>query len=121
VSRALLTGLAVAAASVSLVLGGTASAAPITVKGKVGPGHTISLSIGGKRVTKLKAGVSYRFVVSDRATDHDFRLIGPGLNKMITSEAFVGTKTVVLKLKKGTHRFFCAPHADEMRGSFTAR
>lgn len=119
-SRTLLTGLAAAAAAVSLVLGGTASAAPTTVSGKVGPGHTISLTIGGKRVTKLEAGVAYRFVVSDRASDHDFRIIGRGLNKMITAEAFVGTKTVVLKLKKGTYRFFCAPHADEMRGSFTA-
>ena len=44
---------------------GTASAAPRTVVGTVGPGFTISLKLDGKKVTKLKAGVAYRFVIKD--------------------------------------------------------
>lgn len=83
-----------------------------------GPGHTIGLKLGGKKVTKLKAGTPYRFVVTDRSEDHDFRLIGPGVNRVITGEEFMGKKSVVLKLRPGTYRFFCAPHADSMRGSF---
>jgi hypothetical protein len=31
---------------------------------------------------------------------------------------FVGQKTVVLKLKPGAYSFYCAPHSDDMHGSF---
>ena len=95
------------------------AAAPKVV-GKVGPGHTIGVTIGGKRVKTLKAGTQYRFVVTDRSEDHDFRLVGPGVSKVITSEGFVGTKTAVVTFRKGTYRFFCAPHAEDMRGTFRA-
>jgi plastocyanin len=71
-------------------------------------------------VKKLNAGQAYRFVISDRSSDHDFHLMGPGVMKQITAEEFTGTKAVVLKLRKGTHRFLCSPHSDEMRGSFSA-
>ena len=85
---------------VSLIGGSSAAAAPVKVVGKVGPGYTISVTVGGKKVTKLKAG-AYRFVVSDRSTDHDFHLMGPGVMKTLTTEDFVGTKSVVLKLRRG--------------------
>ena len=100
------------------IVAGSAAAAPVKLVGTVGPGHTIDLRLGGKRVTKLKAGVAYRFVVTDRSEDHDFRLVGPGVSRVITGEEFVGRKSIVLKLRKGAYRFFCAPHADEMRGGF---
>ena len=108
----------VAALSVALV--GAAAAAPAKLTGTVGPGHTIDLRLGGTKVTRLKSGVSYRLVVSDRSEDHDFRLSGPGVNRVVTGEEFVGTKSLVLRLRRGTYRFFCAPHADQMRGSFRA-
>jgi plastocyanin len=106
-------------ATVALVaaLAGAAVAAPTQLTGTVGPGHTIDLRIGGKKVTTLKAG-TYRLVVTDRSEDHDFRLLGPGVNRVVTGEEFVGKRSVVLKLRKGAYRFLCAPHADEMRGSF---
>ena len=103
----LFTLLAAGLAAVVLSVAGVASAAPAKVVGTVGPGHTIKLSMGGKKVTKLKAGVPYRFVVS-------------GVNKVITSVGFVGQKSAVLKLKPGTYRFYCAPHADDMHGGFRA-
>ena len=109
-----------AALVAALVVATVAAAAPAKVVGNVGPGHTIDLRLGGKKVTKLKAGVAYRFVVADRSEDHDFRLVGPGVNRVLTGEEFVGTKSVTLKLKAGAYRFFCAPHADEMRGGFRA-
>ena len=42
------------------------------------------------------------------------------VSKVNTSEGFVGTKTALVTLRKGTYRFFCAPHAEDMHGSFRA-
>jgi plastocyanin len=69
-------------------------------------------------VTKLKAGIAYRFLISDRASIHDFHLIGPGLNRVLTSVDFTGTKSFVLRLKKGSYRFLCDPHSTIMHGAF---
>ena len=70
-------------------------------------------------MTKLKAGRPYRFVISDQANIHDFHLSGPGVDRVITAVDFVGTKSVVLKLKKGSYRFQCDPHSTFMHGSFS--
>jgi plastocyanin len=117
-SRILGVGAAVAVVAFSLLLASTASAAPKTVVGTVGPGFTISLKLEGKKVTKLKAGVPYRFVVKDQSSIHDFHVTGPGVNKVVTGVGFTGTKSVVLKLQKGAYRFVCDPHAASMQGSF---
>jgi plastocyanin len=103
-----------------LVAVGSAGAAPKTVKGSVGPGFTISAKVGGKKATKLRPG-TYRFTVADKSSIHNFRLSGPGYNRAITSVGFKGTKTVTVKLRNGTYRFQCDPHADRMKGSFRVR
>jgi plastocyanin len=113
---AMLVMLAVAA----LVTVGSATAAPKTVNGTVGPGFTISLKLGGKKVTRLKA-TTYAFKVTDKSSIHDFHLSGPGVNKVITGIGFKGTKTVTIKLRKGTYRYRCDPHSSEMHGSFRVR
>jgi plastocyanin len=106
--------------SAALAASSIASAAPAAkvVKGTVGPGFTITLTLSGKKVAKLKAGMRYRFVISDRATIHDFHLRGPSFDRVLTSVDFQGTKSYTLKLKKGTYRFLCDPHASFMHGSF---
>jgi plastocyanin len=111
--------IAVSAAVVAsaMVLIGAAAAAPKTVKGTVGPGFSISLTSGGKKVSTLKPG-SYRFEISDKSAIHDFHLIGPGISKQITSVSYVGKKSLTVKLKKGVYRFVCDPHASVMKGSF---
>ena len=101
----------------TLVLSASAGAAAKVVNGSVGPGFTISLTSGGKRVTSLKAG-TYRFDVSDRSSIHDFHLSGPGVNKVITAVSFQGRRSVTIKLKRGTYRYVCDPHASFMKGSF---
>jgi plastocyanin len=108
------------ATATSLLLPAAAPAAPAlkTIHGSVGPGFTINLTLAGKKVTKLKAGMPYRFTINDRASIHDFHLTGPGLNRTLTSVDFTGTKTVVLKLRKGVYRYLCDPHASLMHGSF---
>jgi len=115
-TRSLLLGAVVAAALAATGSGSAAS--PKTVTGTVGPGFTIGLTMQGKRVTKLKAGTAYRFVIRDLADIHDFHLSGPGLNRVLTSVEFTGTKSFVLRLKKGSYRFRCDPHAGIMHGRF---
>jgi hypothetical protein len=118
-SRTMHIAIAAAAIGLAFALAGLAPAAsaPKTVQGSVGPGFTIGLGLGGKKVAGLKHG-TYRFVINDRSSIHDFHLTGPGLDRIITSVDFTGTKSIVLTLKKGTYRYFCDPHSTVMHGSF---
>jgi len=111
--------LLVAIAAAALAATGSGSAASTkTVNGTVGPGFTIRLTMHGKKVTKLKAATPYRFVISDRSSIHDFHLSGPGLNRVLSSVEETGTKSFVLRLKKGSYRFVCDPHSGFMHGRF---
>ena len=88
--------------------------------GTVGPGFTISLKDAtGKAVKQVKAG-KYTFVIGDKSSIHTFSLKGPGINKTLTSVAFVGSKSVTLTLRTGTYTFYCAVHPTTMRGTFKA-
>jgi plastocyanin len=117
VFRTTLIVLSSALVVTALIAIGTASAATKTVKGTVGPGFTISLTSGGKKVSSLKPG-SYKFEISDKSSSHDFHLNGPGINKVVTGVSFVGKKSLVVTLRKGTYRFVCDPHSSSMKGSF---
>jgi plastocyanin len=101
----------------ALFFSAAATAATPTLTGTVGPGFTITLTQGGKKVTKLKAG-TYTFKISDKSNIHNFHLTGPGVNKK-TSVGGTGSSTWKLTLKKGTYKFVCDPHATIMHGSFT--
>ena len=107
----------IAASALALAGSGSAGAAK-TVKGTVGPGFTIGLSSGGKKVTRLKPHRPYRFVIDDRSSSQDFHLRGPGINRVLSSVEFVGKKSFTLTLKKGSYRFLCDPHASFMHGAF---
>ena len=65
----------------------------------------------------LKRG-TYVIKVSDLATDHNFHLTGPGVNKT-TSVGGTGTTTWNVTLRKGTYKYVCDPHASTMRGTFS--
>jgi plastocyanin len=113
----LLLGVVVAAAA--LAAPGSSSAATVkTVTGAVGPGFTIGLTMSGKKVTKLTAGTAYRFVINDRSSIHNFHLSGRGFSRVLTSVELTGTKSFVLRLKRGSYRFVCDPHSGSMRGGF---
>ena len=105
------------AATVALLAVPAALAATPTLVGTVGPGFTITLTKGGKKVSKLKAG-TYLFKIADKASTHDFHLKGPGIDKK-TSKAAVVNVTWTLTLKKGKYTYVCDPHASIMKGSFT--
>ena len=93
-----------------------ASNATPKLQAAVGPGFTITLKKGGKKVTTLKKG-KYTIVVADKSDIHNFHVRGPGVNKM-TGVAFVGTKSFTVTLKAGRYTFICDPHPTSMKGSF---
>jgi plastocyanin len=94
---------------------------PTKLVGTTGPGFTITLKKAGVKVKTLKPG-KYAITVNDKSTAHNFRLKGPGLNKMITSLAFKGPKTVTVTLKRGLYTYLCDPHASQgMKGTFRVR
>jgi plastocyanin len=105
-----------AAAIAALVFATAATAAPVKLSAVVGPGFSITLKKGTKKVKKLKHG-KYLIVVSDKSGIHNFHLKGPGLNKK-TGVSFSGTIKWKVTLKKGTYRYVCDPHATIMKGSF---
>jgi hypothetical protein len=104
-----------AIAAASLVPSAIASTPTLT--GTVGPSFTITLTKGGAKVSKLKAG-SYIVKVTDKSNIHNFRLKGPGVNKT-TTVPFKGTVTWKVTLKKGKYTVVCDPHATIMKQSFT--
>jgi plastocyanin len=113
--RLLLT--AAAALALAAPAAAARSHAATTLTGEVGPGYTIEVSFKGKDVKTLKAG-TYRILVEDKATIHNFHLFGPGLNKK-TTVSFQGKQTWTVKLRKGTYHYQCDPHASfGMKGSF---
>lgn len=84
-----------------------------TIKGSVGPGTAIGMSVKPK-----KAG-TYTLVVKDTETSHNFRLTGPGVNVATSLPGKATAQKFKVKLKAGaTYRFVCDPHASFMKGSF---
>jgi plastocyanin len=109
-------GSAIAAAAIVPAGAGAAT----TLNASVGPGFTITLKgPRGAKVTQLKPG-TYKIVVKDQSNIHNFHLTGPGVNKSTTVPA-QGTTTWSVKVRKGTYKYVCDPHASMMHGSFTVR
>ncbi len=105
-------------ASVAFASPAAAHPAATALAGAVGPGFTIALTKGGATVTSLRPG-TYRITVTDRASVHEFHLLGPGVDKVITSVPYTGRKSVTVVLKKGTYTYQCDPHAAQgMKGTF---
>ena len=111
--------VAVAALVLTLLLiASVAFAATPKLIGSDGPGYTISLTKGGKKVKILKKG-TYSLTVSDRGSTHNFVLEGPGVERQITTVPFKGTKTVTVRFRAGKYKFYCHPHERTMFGFFT--
>ncbi len=109
------------AAAVALVSAPAEGARAKLLRGTVGPGFTITLkTAAGKTVRTLKPGL-YRIRVTDRSEDHDFHLVGPRVNRVITSTPFMGTRTITVRLRAGRYTYVCDPHAEGMRGTFRVR
>ena len=116
----LLLPLALVAISLAVTVAasaGTRSAKAVLLTGEVGPGYTIEVKRAGKDLKTITAG-TYKIKVEDKASIHDFHLVGPGLNKA-TSVPFVGDKIWTITLKPGKYTYKCDPHAlMGMKGTF---
>jgi hypothetical protein len=120
--KVLILLFSVVVVSAVLVAGASAkrSATPV-LTGTVGPGYTINLKLNGKAVKTLKTG-TYKVVIHDMASIHGWSLDGPhGFAKDISSVPSVGTKTITLKLKAGSYKFYCPAHEPTMFGRFTVK
>jgi plastocyanin len=120
VKRFLLISVVVAAL---LAVASGASAGPakdnFQLKGEVYGNSLFKIEMenkAGKKIRALKAG-TYRIKVEDKATIHNFRLRGPGVNKATSVPGRAETIWTV-RLRKGTYTYLCDPHASSMRGSF---
>jgi plastocyanin len=116
--RRLLLPLSILA--VALVAAATGTAAThksAGLTGEVGPGFSIEMKLAGKDVKTLKAG-TYSIKVQDKASIHNFHLIGAGVNKS-TTVPFTGEQTWKVTFKPGTYTYQCDPHASAgMKGTF---
>lgn len=120
-ARALAAVLALGATALvgAYVLATPSHAQTPTLNANVGPGFTISLTdAAGNPVTNLRAG-TYTINVTDQSAEHNFHLIGPGLDAA-TGVPFVGTVAWTVTFLGGRYVYQCDPHATTMRGSFTS-
>jgi len=88
------------------------------LKGEVYPNSAFEIEMknsANRALRTVKAG-TYRIKVEDEATIHNFRLVGPGVNRATSIPRRAETIWTVA-LKPGTYRFLCDPHPS-MRGSF---
>jgi plastocyanin len=109
--------LGVAAAVVALATAAIALAQGTKLSGSVGPGFVISLrDAQGNNVRQLAPG-PYEIEVDDLGVEHNFHLMGPGVDQRTDVEG-TGKATWQVMLQNGTYTFVCDPHALQMRGSF---
>ena len=102
---------------VAAAAGHAATAKSTGLVGEVGPGFTIEVQMNGKDLKTIKAG-TYKLKVEDKASIHNFHLMGPGINKK-TSVPFKGDVVWTVKLKPGKYTYQCDPHAASgMKGTF---
>jgi plastocyanin len=107
----------VAAVLVAAVFLVPAQGAGTVLTGEVGPGYTVEVKKGGKDLKTIKAG-TYKIMVEDKSSSHNFHLFGPGLNKK-TGVSFKGNMTWTIKLKKGKYTYQCDVHyLSGMKGTF---
>jgi hypothetical protein len=90
-----------------------------TMHANVGPGFIVSLTYDdGTNVASPPAG-SYRILVTDQANDHNFHLIGPGVD-MQTGTEQIGSATWTVTFQNNSQYVFqCDTHPAEMNGIFT--
>jgi Copper binding proteins, plastocyanin/azurin family len=107
--------LVAAIAAIAFLVPAQGSTAKLS--GEVGPGFSIEVKKGTKDLKTIKAG-TYKIKVEDKASIHNFHLVGPGLNKK-TGVGFTGELTWTIKLKPGRYTYQCDPHhLSGMRGTF---
>lgn len=117
-TRLLALATVLAATTLLTATGGGATPTTGELQARVGPGFTITLTDDtGTKVTKLDPG-TYTIQVEDESDQHDFHLLGPGVDRS-TSVAGTGKETWTVTFADGLYTFVCDPHSGAMKGSFT--
>jgi plastocyanin len=116
--RRLLLPIALVAVFLAVATVGNASTSKSAgLVGESGPGYSIEVKLNGKDLKTIKAG-TYKIKVEDKASIHNFHLIGKGLNKL-TTVGFTGDKTWTVTFKPGKVTYQCDPHhLSGMKGTF---
>jgi hypothetical protein len=111
---ATLVGLGVAGALLASTLHAAVSQ---TLHGNVNADYSITLLFDdGSSATSAPAG-SYRLVVNDQTSEHNFHLSGPGVD-VDTGIDQVGTQSFTINLQNNSqYTFVCDAHPDTMRGT----
>ena len=116
------SALVVLGAAAAVAAPSASAAGPAKLAGAVGPSITIGITQNGKPFTSLKAG-TYSLTVNDKTRAHNFVVeVAQGtklVTKIITDTAFVGTKTVTLKLVPGKYLAYCNLHLNFMKTEFS--
>ena len=112
--------VAAIAAALAVLPAAAAPAQPReTLRATVGPGFSIFLRhADGTAVTQLDAG-EYAIVVEDKAIEHNFHLLGAGVDQFTSVENVENATWTVVFADVQIYRFQCDPHSTTMRGSFT--
>jgi plastocyanin len=87
------------------------------LKGEVYQAYKIEMKNSASKPLKTVKAGTHRIKIEDKGTIHNFHLIGPGVDRW-TSIAGRSETVWAVKLKPGTYRYVCDPHASTMRGSF---
>jgi hypothetical protein len=96
----------------------TATTVKGTLTGVVGPGFTITLKKkSGKLVQKLAPG-TWRIVVDDKSSVHNFHLTGQGVAKTTTVAQVKKVTWTVTFVAGKTYTYKCDPHQGTMIGTF---
>jgi hypothetical protein len=107
-------------ATLALRVGVPASNAEIssTLHASVGPDFQISLTFDdGSRVTQIPAG-TYTVVVNDAGTEHNFHLLGAGVDLATSIEATEQPTWTVTFADATGYQFRCDRHPNTLNGSF---
>lgn len=115
----ILVAVAAAGLASSFLLSATSSGASSMLTANVGPDFNISLKDSdGHGVSQLDPG-TYTINVTDQATEHNFRLTGPGVDQG-TGIQQTGSDTWTVTFVDGTYTFKCDAHPGTMLGTFDA-
>ncbi|HMC71252.1 MAG TPA: plastocyanin/azurin family copper-binding protein, partial [Mycobacteriales bacterium] len=93
---------------------------PTQLVADVGHDDAFSISLNdqdGKPIRKLAAG-TYKLVVNDESSIHNFHLMGGSVDKS-TTVSQKGKQTFTVTFSAGSYSFMCDPHARSMHGDFT--
>jgi hypothetical protein len=116
-----LIGLLVLGAALATRVGTHESSAAVssTMHASVGPGFIISLAFDDGTPVQAPPAGSYRILVDDQANDHNFHLIGPGVDMSTGTEQVGSASWTVTFQNNAQYIFQCDTHPAEMNGIFT--